>query len=177
MHGLADAYIREIQSNIELGFLSPDQVHESILNQYSKLIQVFRKQAGDKPFEHIFAAGNPEQPLRHGFQEKDLDRAVGDLSKNLRSLKQKLLSPIRGVNETLERVKAQVIHHMDQGLNAQNEWLQDAFRVLDEAFREEQQSMRTQIEDLNKQLEVLQLRVLGKEEFEDAMRKQTEQIL
>ena len=87
---LAHNWVGEIKSLSALGMITPDKVHETIVNYYAKLIQVFRKQAGEDQFNHIFAAAHPDSPLKQGYEERDLNKALGDLtslSRNLRSLK------------------------------------------------------------------------------------------
>ena len=59
---VAETYSREIETNIAIEKLkSPSNVHQAILNQYCKLLQYMREQAGDEDFLKIC---NPEQQPR-----------------------------------------------------------------------------------------------------------------
>ena len=69
----------------------------------------------------------------------------------------------------MERVK--------MGAKTEKELLGDSFTQLEETIKGEQLSMKEQVDDLSKQLEVLQQRILGKEEFEAALKQQTHEML
>ena len=46
---LATNWHRDLQEQATLGLVSPQQIHEAISSNYSKLTQLFKNQTGDQP--------------------------------------------------------------------------------------------------------------------------------